>query len=227
MGIDRAGDRRVRRGRGGCAEGVSANNPDELLSAIATLRHEFLTGYWQRAWQYSAMPLPARLLILSAIVLTGCRTAEHAAVSTFRVIDTPAHYVREHIDQSEAQTTTTQTTVEGTSDVVTPGRPVAPSTEGTTTSTTEHSTAESRPSPRPSSSTTRSETGASNSQSKPTAAARSSNPPPAEFPVAKPVPGKPGFVYSIDPKGGMVDVTGYKSGDKAKDPYTHQIFVVP
>ncbi len=48
-----------------------------------------------------------------------------------------------------------------------------------------------------------------------------------QFPTAKPVPGKPGYVYSIDPKGGIVDVTGYKSGDKAKDPYTQQIFVVP
>jgi hypothetical protein len=51
--------------------------------------------------------------------------------------------------------------------------------------------------------------------------------PPTEYPTARPVPGKPGFVYSIDPNGGMVDVTGYKSGDKAKDPYTHQIFIVP
>jgi len=25
----------------------------------------------------------------------------------------------------------------------------------------------------------------------------------------------------------MIDVTGYKSGDKAKDPYTKQIFIVP
>jgi hypothetical protein len=172
------------------------------------------------------MPLAAWLLILSAIVLTGCRTAQHAAVSTFRVIDAPAHYVREHIDQSEAAatTTTTDATVQGTSDVATPGRPVAPSTQQTTTSTTtERSTADSRPSPRPSSSARTDTT----SQTKTTAASRSANTPPADFPVAQPVPGKPGFVYSIDPKGGMVDVTGYKSGDKAKDPYTHQIFVVP
>jgi hypothetical protein len=56
-------------------------------------------------------------------------------------------------------------------------------------------------------------------------------PPPAstaeQFPTARPVPDKPGFVYSVDPKGGIIDVTGYKSGDKAKDPYTKQIFVVP
>ncbi|MEO5719955.1 MAG: hypothetical protein ABIR71_00610 [Chthoniobacterales bacterium] len=48
-----------------------------------------------------------------------------------------------------------------------------------------------------------------------------------QFPTAKPVPGKPGYVYSVDPKGGIVDVTGYKAGDKAKDPYTQQIFIVP
>jgi hypothetical protein len=41
------------------------------------------------------------------------------------------------------------------------------------------------------------------------------------------VPGRPGYVYSTDPNGGIVDVTGYKSGDKAKDPYTQQIFIVP
>ena len=55
-------------------------------------------------------------------------------------------------------------------------------------------------------------------------------PPPAseeQFPTARPVPDKPGFVYSVDAKGGIVDVTGYKSGDKAKDPYTKQIFIVP
>jgi hypothetical protein len=41
------------------------------------------------------------------------------------------------------------------------------------------------------------------------------------------VPGRPGYVYSLDPNGGMIDVTGYKPGDKAKDPYTKQIFIVP
>ena len=48
-----------------------------------------------------------------------------------------------------------------------------------------------------------------------------------EAPVARPVPGKPGYVYSLDPQGGIVDVTGYKSGDKAKDPYTKQVFIIP
>jgi hypothetical protein len=50
----------------------------------------------------------------------------------------------------------------------------------------------------------------------------------AQFPVAKPVPGKPGYVFSpYDPNGGYVDVTGYQSGSKVKDPYSQKIFLVP
>ncbi len=49
-----------------------------------------------------------------------------------------------------------------------------------------------------------------------------------EIPYAKPVPGKPGYVYSpFDKSGGFVDVTGYKPGSKVKDPYTGKIFLVP
>ncbi|HEY4757124.1 MAG TPA: hypothetical protein VIH43_01090 [Chthoniobacterales bacterium] len=50
----------------------------------------------------------------------------------------------------------------------------------------------------------------------------------AQFPVAKPVPGKPGYVFSpYDPNGGYVDITGYQSGSKVKDPYSQKIFLVP
>ncbi len=48
----------------------------------------------------------------------------------------------------------------------------------------------------------------------------------AEFPTAKAVPEKPGFVYSpFD--GTMIDVTGFASGAKAKDPGNNKIFIVP
>ena len=30
-----------------------------------------------------------------------------------------------------------------------------------------------------------------------------------------------------DPNGGYVDVTGYQSGSKVKDPYSQKIFLVP
>ncbi|HEX8078479.1 MAG TPA: hypothetical protein VF511_11740, partial [Chthoniobacterales bacterium] len=50
----------------------------------------------------------------------------------------------------------------------------------------------------------------------------------AQLPTAKPVPGKPGYVFSpFDPSGGYVDVTGYTSGQKVKDPYSGKIFLVP
>ena len=48
------------------------------------------------------------------------------------------------------------------------------------------------------------------------------------LPTAKPVPGKPGYVFSpFDPSGGYVDVTGYTSGQKVKDPYSGKVFIVP
>jgi hypothetical protein len=42
------------------------------------------------------------------------------------------------------------------------------------------------------------------------------------------VPGKAGYVFSpFDPSGGYVDVNGYTSGQKVKDPYSGKIFLVP
>jgi hypothetical protein len=49
-----------------------------------------------------------------------------------------------------------------------------------------------------------------------------------DIPYARPVPGKPGYVFSpYDKSGGYVDVTGYSPGQKVKDPYTGKIFLVP
>jgi len=48
------------------------------------------------------------------------------------------------------------------------------------------------------------------------------------FPTAKTVPDKPGYVFSpFDSSGRYVDVSGYTSGTKVKDPWTEKIFVVP
>src|ERR1700753_4316120 len=63
----------------------------------------------------------ARLMLASALIFSGCRTMHDVAVTSFHVIDAPAHYVREHIDHEQTTTTTTTTT----SDVTTPGAPVA------------------------------------------------------------------------------------------------------
>jgi hypothetical protein len=52
--------------------------------------------------------------------------------------------------------------------------------------------------------------------------------PAAQFPVAKSVPGKPGLVFNpFNPSGGYIDVSGYASGSKVKDPDSQKIFVVP
>lgn len=169
------------------------------------------------------MKFSSSLLILTAILFTGCvrarDKARDVAVTTFRVIDAPARYVRNRIDPPA--TTTTTTTEVATSDVVTPGRPVtAPPPQRTTTvtGTAPAPAASPRATARPQTATT-------------TATPRPS--PPAsttggstDFPVAKAVPDKPGFVLSPY-DGAYVDVTGFKSGDKARDPKTKQIFIVP
>jgi len=98
-------------------------------------------------------------------------------------------------------------TPQQSSDVDVPGRPVAAT-----------------PTPHPRVAKTKSKSNASPS---PSATARVvSNSP--QFPVAKAVPGKPGLVYNpFDSKGGLIDVSGYASGSKVKDPDTQKIFVVP
>lgn len=55
-------------------------------------------------------------------------------------------------------------------------------------------------------------------------------PPPArkDYIYAKPVPGKPGHVFSpYAPNSGIVDVRGYESGETVIDPYTQKYFLVP
>ena len=108
-----------------------------------------------------------------------------------------------------ATVTTRRTEAARVSDVSTPGRPV----------TTPSPAATKRAPARTTASSTRKPASSATPRPKPTQT--------VQFPTAKPVPGKAGYVYSIDPKGGIVDVTGYKKGDKAKDPYTQQIFIVP
>jgi len=48
-----------------------------------------------------------------------------------------------------------------------------------------------------------------------------------QLPVAVPVPGKPGLVYSPYAKGKMMGVMGYKHGEIALYPYTGKKFRVP
>jgi hypothetical protein len=163
----------------------------------------------------------AGLLLLGLVLFAGCRTAHNVAVTSFKVLDAPANFVRRHIDNGD-QTTTTTTTTTATSDTVTtPGRTVTPSTTLTQRRTTTTS-------PRSTPSTSPRSTPAVTEKSKPSPSPSRSASTQAQYPTAKPVPGKPGYVFSpFDPSGGYVDVTGYTSGQKVKDPYSGKIFLVP
>jgi hypothetical protein len=157
-------------------------------------------------------------LLVALAIFGGCRAAHDVAVTSFRVIDAPANFVRRHID-GDRQTTTTTTTTSASSDAVTtPGRNVTPPA-----TTTERRTTTTKPSPSPKSSPS---TITEKSKASPSPSRNASTP--SQIPTAKPVPGKPGYVFSpFDPSGGYVDVTGYTSGQKVKDPYSGKIFLVP
>jgi hypothetical protein len=159
------------------------------------------------------------ILLLGTMVLCGCSTAKDVAVTSFRVLDAPANYVRRQIDHSDSTTTTTTTTV--TSDAVTPGRTVnaAPQRRSATVQT--------QPKPTGTPHVPRN-TVADKPKPSSSPGPRTVTSPPTQYPTAKPVPGKPGYVFSpFDPSGGYVDVNGYASGSKVKDPYSGKVFLVP
>ncbi len=67
--------------------------------------------------------------------------------------------------------------------------------------------------------------GAATSASRTAAASQNTN----EIPTAKPVSGRPGFVYNpFDPTAArLLDVRGKPSGTKLKDPVSGKLFIVP
>ena len=166
----------------------------------------------------------ARALIFTALLLGGCRatrdvavTSYHVtrgvAVGSYRVATAPVHYaLKRHHDDSSTRIETTS------SDVSDPGYPTSAPEVATT-----------QPQPQPArervSRVSRNET----AQTKPrrSAASRTSSAQ-LEFPIAKAVPDKPGYVVSpFDASGRYVDVSGYAPGSKVKDPWTDKIFIVP
>jgi hypothetical protein len=167
-----------------------------------------------------------RILLLGTIVLTGCHTAHDVAVSSFRVIDAPANFVRRRIDPRTETTTTTTTTTANSDAVNTPGRTVVDATNNREKPRRQVTTTQTQPS---ATATPRVSRDATVEKSKPSPAPpRTVTSQPTQYPTAKPVPGKPGYVFSpFDPNGGYVDVNGYTPGSKVKDPYSGKVFVVP
>ena len=149
----------------------------------------------------------ARVLVCSSAILAGCGVARNAAVTSYHVATAPVRLVARQFETDPPPSTTT-------SDVDVPGHPVAPSSPKPRVMAQESAGQR----PNRTQSTTR----------RPTSAAT----PPgatdqAQFPVAKPVPGKQGYVFSPYDKGKYVDVSGYTPGSKVKDPYAQKIFIVP
>ena len=189
---------------------------------------------------YKPMQRIILTLLLAPLVLPSCETTRKAAVTTFRVVDAPAAYVRRQLDvDQEPQTTSTTTTTE--TQVYADTAPSPPS---------QPYRVQQPPPPPPAQNQRRIVTNETNPEPPAEADVRqtapprtssgprsqpTSTPPPrttssqtSDLPYGKPVPGKPGYVFSpFDKNGGYVDVTGYTPGQKVKDPYTGKIFLVP
>jgi hypothetical protein len=180
------------------------------------------------------MNLFERAMVLTAVLLAGCGTTRDVAVTSYhvtrdvavgsyRVATAPVHYA---LRRRSNEPTMVGTTDAIQSDVTQPGHP-APSTQ-----------VASAPQPQRKANTTRSQKPPRTTP--PVAYSETTQPepkplPPAQasftstaFPTAKAVPEKPGYVFSpFDSSGRYVDVSGYTSGSKVKDPWTDKIFVVP
>jgi hypothetical protein len=172
------------------------------------------------------------VFLLAAVLVAGCGTTRNVAVSSYhvtrdvavgsyRVATTPVHYaLRRHNNEP----TMVGTTDAIESDVAEPGHPVqssqvesAPQRRSKADTARTQNTSKTTP-PVASRETTRPEP-------KPSPPASSTS---SAFPTAKAVPDKPGYVFSpFDSSGRYVDVSGYTSGTKVKDPWTDKIFIVP
>jgi len=146
------------------------------------------------------------LFLFCGVLLTGCgpaRIVRTAAVASYHVATAPVKVARWALkDRSEPRSTQTTTDT----DFDEPRHPVITSS----------------PPPRQRDVTTT----AGGAKSR-TATTSRTTAPQAQFPVARAVPGKPGYVYSPYDSSKYVDVTGYTPGSKVKDPYVQKIFIVP
>ena len=176
-----------------------------------------------------------RALLFTAVLFAGCGTTRNVAVSSYhvtrdvavgsyRAATAPVHYaLRRHSNEP----TMVGTTDAVESDVTEPGHP-APSTQvasSTPQRGPEANTGRTQKSSRTSPQVAQTEKTEPEPKPAPSSQVSSST---SAFPTAKAVPGKPGYVFSpFDSSGRYVDVSGYTSGTKVKDPWTDKIFVVP
>jgi hypothetical protein len=144
---------------------------------------------------------------LIALCLVSCETAHEIG----RAVTAPVRYVFKEPEPARGT---------ATSDVTNPGQPVAvPSPTATPRSASRKSNRPSTPAKLP--------VAANKPPAKPSPSPQKSVSA-TQFPVARPVPGRPGLVFNpFNTSGGYIDVSGYAPGSKVKDPDSQQIFVVP
>jgi hypothetical protein len=173
-------------------------------------------------------------LLLALVTLPSCQTAHNAAVSTFRVVDAPNAYLRRKlgVDQEQPAASPPAPAPTGYSasapippqqpyPVQQPAPPVQPQGQV--------AAVEREPEPPGAGPTAAPQvSNARTTVSKPPATPQTASTQTSDLPYGKPVPGKPGYVFSpYDKNGGYVDVTGFAPGQKVKDPYSGKIFLVP
>ncbi len=184
-----------------------------------------------------------QISMIAPIVLVGCRTtqdvaassyhvtrdaavgsykvARAVAVGSYRVATTPVHYASRKIGGESSTTVGTETS----SDVTNPGQPIQP--EMASASQQQPQGVPQRRQSRRSAQTSITSRRES-AQSSTSASSSQASAPSTAFPTGKLVPGKPGYVFSpFDKEGRYVDVSGFPSGTKVKDPWTDKIFLVP
>lgn len=190
------------------------------------------------------MNVLVRSLMLAPVLLGGCqathdvastsyhvtrgaavgsyKVARAVAVGSYRVASAPVHYVT----GKKGDESSTMVGTETQSDVTNPGQSIPPQEMASTSQQQPRVEAERRQrrTSGATSRTTRRETGQSSTNTSASHASSSQ----ATFPTGKPVPDKPGYVFSpFDKEGRYVDVSGFPSGTKVKDPWTDKIFLVP
>jgi hypothetical protein len=148
-------------------------------------------------------------------------TTYHAASTTYHVVTVPVRIIKRNVVRKvppDARAGKTATTV-----VTRTAPPTAAPTRKDQVMKPDSSITTTRATPRKSA-PLQTATISSKSKASPVLAAA----PPIQFPIAQRVPGKSGLVMSpYDPEARYVDVSGYASGSKVKDPWTEKVFIVP
>ena len=185
-----------------------------------------------------------RILMLALILLSGCRAthdvattsyhvtrgaavgsykvARAVAVGSYRVASAPVHYATGKRGDESPTIVGTETPP---SDVTNSGQSIPPPEMASASQQQPRVEAERRQSRTSGGTSGTSRKEAAQSSTSASSRAASSQ---AQFPTAKAVPDKPGYVFSpFDTDKRYVDVSGYAPGTKVKDPWTDKIFIVP